>query len=172
MQTYRVKMNNCKSVGRRYDSLAPKGIRFFHICSDSIAGALKLAEQQFPGECESVTVKKMADPALRVSEMQEFENYELMSATGSPNDTIIFRRNCHKINVTIRGGNFSECGTSFWFDLSIFDFLKDIIHFANADELTLERLEMWSFEIYSIVKEKHIPAMFSGKMDKSIKSKT
>lgn len=50
-------MNNSKSASLRYDSLAPKGIRFFHICSDSIAGALKLTEQQFPGECESLTVK-------------------------------------------------------------------------------------------------------------------
>lgn len=166
MQTYRVKMNNVKSVGHRYDPDATKGIRFFHICSDSIAGALKLAEQQFPGECESVTAKKLADPALKISEMQEYANYELLSSPGSPSDTIIFRRNCQKMNVTLRGGEFSERGISFWFDLSIFDFLKDITHFDNADTLTLERLEILSIEIYSIVKEKHIPAMFSGKMQK------
>lgn len=166
MQTYRVKMNNVKSVGRRYDPDATKGIRFFHICSDSIADALKLAEQQFPGECESVTAKKLADPALKISEMQEYENYELLSSPGSSNDTIIFRRNCQKINVTLRGGDFSERGTSFWFDMSIFDFLKDLTQYANADSLTLERLEMLSFEIYSIVKEDHIPAMFSGKMER------
>ncbi|WP_281864948.1 hypothetical protein [Planomicrobium okeanokoites] len=165
MQTYRVKMNNVKSAGRPYDPDATKGIRFFHICSDSIAGALKLAEQQFPGECESVTAKKLADPSLKISEMQEYENYELLSSPGSPNDTIIFRRNCQKINVTLRGRDFSERGTSFWFDMSIFDFLTGITHYANADALTLERLEMLSFEIYSIVIEKHIPAMFNGKME-------
>lgn len=166
MQTYRVKMNNIPSIGDSYDPDVHKGLRFYHICSDSIAGAVLSAEQQFAGVCESVTVKQLTSPSFQVRDMQEYENYELMSAPGSSNDTIIFRKNCQKINVTLRGGHFSERGTSFWFNLSILDFLKNITHFPNADELTLERLEMLSFEIYSIVKEKHIPAMFNGKMNK------
>ncbi|WP_084242355.1 hypothetical protein [Planomicrobium okeanokoites] len=167
MQTYRVKMNNVKSVGRHYDPDATKGIRFFHICSDSIAGALKLAEQQFPGECESVTAKKLADPALKISEMQEYENYEIMSAPGSANDTLIFRKNCHKINVILRGGDFSERGFSFWFDSSILNIVKDISHYEKAPQLTMRGLEKLSNEIYEIVKEERVPAMFEGKMEKS-----
>lgn len=168
MQTYRVKMNNSKAAGRRYDSQEPKGIRFFHICSDSIAGALKLAEQKFPGECESVTVKKLADPALKISEMQEYENYELMSAPGSPNDTIIFRRNCQKITVTLRGGNFTERGSLFWFELSTLEILKNVKNFEEPSLLTLEELEYISKEMYDIVKEENIPAMFVGKMQRTV----
>lgn len=166
MQTYRVKMNNVKSVGRRYDPDATKGIRFFHICSESIADALKVAEQQFPGECESVTAKKLAEPSLKISEMQEYENYELLSSPGSLNDTIIFRRNCQKINVTLRGGDFSERGSTFWFDVSILEFLKNTSQYASHTTVTLESLEILCLEIYSIVREKHIPAMFKGKMDR------
>lgn len=163
MQTYRVKMNNVKSVGRHYDPDATKGIRFFHICSDSIAGALKLAEQQFPGECESVTAKKLADSALKISEMQEYENYELLSSPGSPNDTIIFRRNCQKINVTLRGGDFSERGISYWFDTSILEYIKEMNEVVS---LNLCELEKFSYEIYKIVKEKQIPALFKDKMSR------
>lgn len=167
MQTYRVKMNNIPSIGDCYDPDAYKGLRFYHICSDSVARAVQMAEQQFAGECESVTAKKLANPALKISEMQEYENYEIMSAPGSANDTIIFRKNCHKINVTLRGGDFSERGFSFWFDSSILNIVKDMSCYEKSPTLTLRGLETLSFEVYSIVKEKQIPAMFSRKMDKA-----
>lgn len=164
MQTYRVKMNNCKSAGRRYVSQAPKGIRFFHVCSNSIAEALKLAEQKFPGECESVTVKKLADPALKISEMQEFENYELMSAPGSPNDTIIFRRNSQKISVILRGGNFSESGFSYRFNLSLLNMIKNANTGGIPQRDTLRNLEKLSLQIYEIIQEKKVPAIFKEVM--------
>lgn len=165
MQTYRVKMNNVKSVGRRFDPDATIGIRFFHICSDSIAGALKLAEQQFVGEWESVTAKKLTDPALKISEMQEYENYEIISAPGSANDTIIFRKNCHKINVILRGGDFSERGTLFWLDLTLMNMIKDMSRYEEVPFLTLWGLEKLSKEVFDIVKEERVPAIFKEKMD-------
>ncbi|EIM06312.1 hypothetical protein A1A1_12137 [Planococcus antarcticus DSM 14505] len=126
MQTYRVKMNNSKTTGWCYDLLAPKDIRFFHICSDSVTRALKLTEQQVPGEYKSVTVKKLAEPTLKISEIQKYENYESMSAPCSPNDIIIFRRNCQKINITLCAGNFSERESIFWFELSTLEILKNL----------------------------------------------
>ena len=165
MQTYRVKMNNIPSIGDCYDPDAHKGLRFYHTCSDSIAEAVLSAEQQFAGVCESVTVKQLTAPGFKVTDMQEYENYEIMSAPNSPNDTIIFRKNSHKINVTLRGGKFTERGSTFWFDVSILDIVRGILQFEKAPSLTLGGLEVISLEIYSIVKEKQIPAIFKGKMD-------
>lgn len=164
MKTYRVEMNNSKNAGNRYDPAATKGTRFFHVSSNSMKAAIESAEQQFPGECVSVIVKKMSSPLLKISNMQGLAAYELMSSPGSPNDTIIFRKNCQKMNVTLRGKDFTESGSTFWFDLSILNLGNENDSLTMPPMLTFSDLERISLEIYSIVQEKHIPAIFKGKM--------
>lgn len=166
MATYRVKMNNTVSSGENFDPAAPKGISFHHILGDSLAGAIQAAEQQFAGKCESAAFKKLTPKTFLVDDMEYYENYEILADAEFTNDTLIFRKTDNIITVTLRGGEFSEKGQSYWFDLSIIEYIKYLDAFGNGNALTLGDLEAASAEIYTIVMEKEIPGIFSGKMNR------
>lgn len=166
METYRVKMNNTLSYPEHHNPAAPRKISFYHIHSNSIAEAIKHAEEQFAGRCEMASLKKLADKAFCVDDMQDYENYEIMADAAFSNDTAIFRKTGSVITVTLRGRDFSEKGISFWFDLSVLSYTKEAGIPHQISSLSLADLEAASAEIYNIVMEKEIPGIFNGMMNR------
>lgn len=166
METYRVKMNNTLSYPEYQDSSRPKKVSFHHIQSNSLAEAIQTAESKYAGKCEMASLKRLTSKSLAVKDMLDYENYEVLADECFTNDTAIFQKIKTTITVTLRGGEFTEKGTRFWFDLSIFDFTKGLNHSAASSPLSLSDLEALSYEIYQVIVEEQIPGIFKGKMDR------
>lgn len=166
METYRVKMNNTLSYPDYQDPNMPKKISFYHIQSNSLAEAIQTAESKYAGKCEMASLKKLTSKSLAIKDMLDYENYEVLADECFTNDTTIFRKVSATITVTLRGGEFTEKGTSFWFDLSLFDFIKGLSYSNGSNPLTLSDLESLSSEIYQVVIEGQVPGIFKGKMNR------
>lgn len=166
MPIYRVTMNNTKSSEDKYDPNFKYGISHYHINSETMMDAISLAENRFAGTCEAIIKKKLTDSSFRINDMVSQENYELIATDGSPSDTIIYRKDGNILHVLLRGKDFKERGSAFWFDLSVVDLIREAGEPGQASALTLEDIENLSFEIYKIVNEGQVPAIFQGKMNK------
>lgn len=126
--------------------------------------AISLAERRFAGNCEAVIKRELTDNSFSVDDMVPQENYELIATEGSPSDTIIYRKDGNILHVLLRGKDFKERGSAFWDDLSVVDLIREAGQQEESSLLTLKDLENLSFEIYKIVSESQIPAIFVGKM--------
>ncbi|XKF86489.1 hypothetical protein LG289_17515 (plasmid) [Planococcus rifietoensis] len=126
--------------------------------------AISQAENRFAGNCEAVVKRELTDNSFRVDEMVSQEHYELIATEGSPSDTIIYRKDGNILHVLLRGKDFKERGSAFWYDLSVVDLIREAGQQEESPVLTLNDLEKFSIEIYKIVKEPQIPAIFAGKM--------
>ena len=164
MPIYRVTMNNTKSSGDKYNPNFKYGISHYHINSESMMDAISLAETRFAGNCEAVIMRELTDNSFRVDDMVSQENYELIATEGSPSDTIIYRKDGNILHVLLRGKDFKERGSAFWYDLSVVDLIREAGQQEESPVLTLNDLEKLSIEIYRIVKEPKVPAIFAGKM--------
>ncbi|WP_211656254.1 hypothetical protein [Planococcus alpniumensis] len=164
MPIFRVTMNNTKSNGDKYDPNSKYGISHYHISSKTMMDAIAQAEKGFAGNCEAIITKELTDGAFLIEDMIPLENYELMTAEDSPSDTIIYRKDGNILHVLLRGKDFKERGSAFWYNLSVVDLIRGAGQQEEPPALKLIDLEKLSFEIYRIVKEPRIPAIFEGKM--------
>lgn len=164
MPTFRVTMNNTKSNGDKYDSNSKYGISHYHIKSENMMDAIALAENRFAGSCEAINRRELTDNTFLIEDMIPQENYELMTAEGSSSDTIIYRKDGNILQVLLRGKDFKERGSAFWYDVSVVDLIRGAGQQEEPPALTLNDLEKLSFEIYKIVSEPQIPAIFVEKM--------
>lgn len=123
------------------------------------------SEHFFGGTYISSEEKTLTDKDMLVSMMQEGVSYEVLADSDNTNDTIIFRKEGDKIYTTVRGGEFPEDGTTFYFVLG--EYLKDIEFLEELDlsNPTIEDLIWIEFEVYSqIAMLQSIPDEFIDKI--------
>lgn len=160
MRTYRVKMNNIQQNHPE----EPEGVYYRHITSENLSKAAAVAEYLFPGACEAVTQKILSSPTFNVKDMEVKKTYELLATPKFTHDTITFRKIDRIIQITIRGKKFTEKGSTYWFDLSILDYMKRENQYTASPSITFSELEFISVEVYSIITQKQIPTIFHGLM--------
>jgi hypothetical protein len=99
--------------------------------------------------CVYVQEKELVSPTLLVVELEENTRYELLADSEYTNDTVIFELAGQRIITIIRGNEFSEEGSTFFFDLDVIPEIVDIVN-GGMKHLTLADLEMIQFEIYML----------------------
>lgn len=138
VKAYKVEMNETES---RY--FEPRGEYVAHITADNEQHLKERVKTYLSGELASFEEKSMANPLMKIVDMVDGVDYEVIALTDYTNDIVIFSKEGETFKAIVRGGEFEEDWVNSYNLRKVLDifYKEDIMDEVPFEELTLEDLQ-------------------------------